>query len=418
MITFKMPPSYKSSLRGSLPFLFLFFQTIFLLIFLFLISTHYASGTKYIKQYPEFQDINVMIIFGFGFLFAFLKRFGFSGIGFNFLIVAFGLQWAVILDTFLFQQVRIISLTSLCTGLMSVLPVLISFGAVLGKMNPVQLLMMAAVEIPLFTANRYIMTKYLAIAEHLGMMHAHIFGAYFGLSVSWLISSPSQSNIFNKEKEQSCKTSELFSMLGAVFMWMFWPSYNSVLLQDRVQKRNAIYNTYFALAVSAVTVFSVSLLMNQKGKLKMSHVRNGMLAGGVAIGYSAFMLQYPWIAMTIGFFAGLTSAISLTYFQGTLNTVSLVHDTCGVHYIFGLPGLLGGIAYSLLVITADYNSIEILGYQAIVGIGCILLTLAVSLVSGLLTGFLLKCKLFRPPRERNFFHDQPFWEFPHLASGF
>ena len=27
-----------------------------------------------------------------------------------------------------------------------------------------------------------------------------------------------------------------------------------------------------------------------------------------------------------------------------------IHDTCGVHYTFGLPGLLGGIAYILLII--------------------------------------------------------------------
>uniref|UniRef100_A0A8C5MF85 Ammonium transporter AmtB-like domain-containing protein n=1 Tax=Leptobrachium leishanense TaxID=445787 RepID=A0A8C5MF85_9ANUR len=413
MVWLKMPPRYTSSLRQTLPFLFLCFQILSLLIFMFLISSDYSYDQKYLQRYPEFQDINVMIILGFGFLFAFLKRFGFSAVGFSILLVAFGLQWAIILNAFLFGHkdgLRVISFTSLCTGLMSVLPALISFGAVLGKMNPVQLLMMTAFEMPVFTLNRYIMTKYLTIGDHISMMHAHIFGAYFGLSVSWLNSSPSQSTKANKEKENFETTSELFSMFGALFMWMFWPSYNSVLLQDLVQKSNAIYNTYFALAVSVVTVFSVSALVNQEGKLQMSHVRNGMLAGGVAVGYSAFMVQYPWITMTIGFLAGLTSSLSRTFFQRTLNKVSLVHDTCGVHYIFGLPGLLGGITYSLLIISADYNSIEILGYQAIVGIGCILLTLALSLVSGLITGFILKCKLFRPPSEHHFFQDQPFWE--------
>lgn len=37
-------------------------------------------------------------------------------------------------------------------------------------------------------------------------------------------------------------------------------------------------------------------------------------------------------------------------FQGYFNQVLGTHDTCGVHYTFGLPGLLGGITYILLII--------------------------------------------------------------------
>lgn len=37
-------------------------------------------------------------------------------------------------------------------------------------------------------------------------------------------------------------------------------------------------------------------------------------------------------------------------FQANFNHVLGIHDTCGVHYTFGLPGLLGGIAYILLII--------------------------------------------------------------------
>lgn len=37
-------------------------------------------------------------------------------------------------------------------------------------------------------------------------------------------------------------------------------------------------------------------------------------------------------------------------FQEYFNRVLGIHDTCGVHYTFGLPGLLGGIAYILLII--------------------------------------------------------------------
>ncbi len=45
-----------------------------------------------------FQDVHVMIFVGFGFLMTFLKRYSFGGVGFNFLIAAFGLQWALLMQ--------------------------------------------------------------------------------------------------------------------------------------------------------------------------------------------------------------------------------------------------------------------------------------------------------------------------------
>lgn len=41
-----------------------------------------------------------MIFIGFGFLMTFLQRYGFSSVGFNFLIAAFSLQWATLVQGF------------------------------------------------------------------------------------------------------------------------------------------------------------------------------------------------------------------------------------------------------------------------------------------------------------------------------
>lgn len=54
---------------------------------------------------------------------------------------------------------------------------------------------------------------------------------------------------------------------GTLFLWVFWPSFNSVLLEEN--KTKAICNTYFALAVSAVTAFVLSLLTAKDGKFRM-----------------------------------------------------------------------------------------------------------------------------------------------------
>lgn len=45
-----------------------------------------------------FQDVHVMIFVGFGFLMTFLKRYSFGAVGFNFLIAAFGIQWALLMQ--------------------------------------------------------------------------------------------------------------------------------------------------------------------------------------------------------------------------------------------------------------------------------------------------------------------------------
>lgn len=52
----------------------------------------------------EFQDIHVMIFMGFGFLATFLVRYGFSGSGFNVLLAAMAIQWAVMMNGFLLPQ--------------------------------------------------------------------------------------------------------------------------------------------------------------------------------------------------------------------------------------------------------------------------------------------------------------------------
>lgn len=55
---------------------------------------------------------------------------------------------------------------------------------------------------------------------------------------------------------------------GTLFLWIFWPAINSALLEG-TKKRNAVFNTYYALAVSAVTATSMSALSHPQGKINM-----------------------------------------------------------------------------------------------------------------------------------------------------
>lgn len=64
-------------------------------------ACHYTLTVVIIMYFcfpPGFQDVHVMIFVGFGFLMTFLKRYGFGAVGFTFLIAAFGIQWALLMQ--------------------------------------------------------------------------------------------------------------------------------------------------------------------------------------------------------------------------------------------------------------------------------------------------------------------------------
>lgn len=131
--------------------------------------------------YPMFTDIHVMMFVGFGFLMTFLRQYSYSSVGFNFITCAFTLEWAVIVGGYLFDwnsndQKFIVDVKSIITADFCSASILISMGAVLGKVTAAQLLIMAFIEVPVQTVNKYI-GAYLFCASDAGeSMYVHTFG--------------------------------------------------------------------------------------------------------------------------------------------------------------------------------------------------------------------------------------------------
>ncbi|XP_038023087.2 RH-like protein isoform X1 [Anas platyrhynchos] len=405
-----MPSNYRS-FRKSVPWLILFLETVFIILFYFLFP-HYNDFITNIS-YTDFQDVNIMVIFGFGFFLAFLKRYSFSSTGFNLLIIVLGVQCSILMEGLLFpketkeRDPKIITMAAV-----SMTAVAISSGAVLGKTNPLQLIVMTVVEIIIFHVSRWINKQFLQIQDNISMKHVHLFGAYFGLAVSSRFSEPSP----RSEKNASTPKSYLLSMLGTLFLWVFWPSFNSVLA-DR-DKTKAIYNTYFALAVSAVTAFTLSVLTTKDGKFRMTHVHSAALAGGVTVCYTAESIDYPWIAMILGLLASVITILGSFCLQRCLNPALKIHDASGVHFTFGLPGLLGAVAQVVLSVIKKWTISPSLGYMVMIYISDFCLTISVALITGFITGLILNFKLLKIIPVSQYFEDQFYWEFPHLAVGF
>ena len=57
--------------------------------------------------------------------------------------------------------------------------------------------------------------------------------------------------------------------IGTLFLWMYWPSFNSVLVEPAVDQQRAVINTYLSLVACCVTTFAVSGLINKERKLDM-----------------------------------------------------------------------------------------------------------------------------------------------------
>ena len=374
-------------------------------------------------SYPLFQDVHVMIFVGFGFLMTFLKKYGYSSVGYNLFISALAIQWYTIIAGCIEHRGTTdftieLNIEKLITADFAAASVLITFGVVLGKVSRLQLFVICIFEIVMFSVNEFILIKKLKISDVGGSLVIHCFGCYFGLALSFMLRTTDAND---HPKESAVYHSDLFAMIGTLFLWMYWPSFNSALVTVENDQQRAIINTYLSLVACCVTTFAISGLVNKQRKLSMVHVQNATLAGGVAIGTVANMIIEPWGAILIGSLAGVISVLGYTYVTPFLNRKLQLHDTCGVNNLHGMPALLAGTAGIIASRLADENHYQgsfktvfeaerSSKEQAVYQLLAIVVTLAISITSGLSTGFIVKQKLFDSPTRDQLFDDKSHWE--------
>lgn len=437
-----------SDIRVSLPAVCFVWQTAMIILFGIFVrydeesDTHWAKHKKeknitsdiendFYFRYPSFQDVHVMIFVGFGFLMTFLKRYSFGGVGFNFLIAAFGIQWALLMQGWFHSLDPVdgkikIGVESLINADFCVAGCLIAYGANLGKVSPVQLMVMTVFGITLYAVEEYIILNLLHARDAGGSMVIHTFGAYFGLTISWVLHRPNLHQ--SKRLNGSVYHSDVFAMIGTLFLWMFWPSFNSAIANHGDGQHRAAINTYLCLAASVLTTFAISSLSAKKGKLDMVHIQNATLAGGVAMGTAAEFMITPYGSLIVGFFCGIISTFGYLVITPLLEKIK-IQDTCGIHNLHAMPGLLGGIVGAITAASATepvYGQEGLIstfgfegefatrspstqgGYQA----AGIFVALAFGLVGGAIVGFILKLPIWGDPEDNNCFDDEVYWEVP------
>ncbi|NXL67899.1 RHBG protein, partial [Chordeiles acutipennis] len=231
--------------------------------------------------------------------------------------------------------------------------ILISTGAVLGKVNPVQMLLLTLLGVILFALNEYILLSLMRVKDSGGSLTIHTFGAYFGLMVSRILYQPHMEK--RKEQQDTGHQPDVFAVVGTLYLWIFWPSFTSATtIRDNVEPW-AMLNTYFSLAASTLATFVLSPILHEEGTLQMVQIQDATLASTAMMGMAGEMLVTPFGALTAGFLAGLIPPLGFRFLTPVLSSRLKTQDTCGVHNTHGLPGILGALLGTLLtaLATAD-----------------------------------------------------------------
>ena len=371
--------------------------------------------------YPFYQDIHVMILVGFGFLMTFLRKYAYSALGYTMLLTAVVIQASILINGLFHNAFNNdwhkleLDVTSLISGDFAAGAVLISFGAILGRSTPMQLFIMSICELVFYAVNESIGVIVYEANDMGGSMYVHTFGAYFGLAVAWVLA---RNNEPLDEPEDS-KISNTTAAIGTLFLWMFWPSFNGAFATGESQNR-VIVNTVFALCASAIGAFATSKLVKKNRRFEMEHILNATLAGGVGVGSSADLIIKPFGAILIGTTAGTVSVLGYHYLSPHLEKKYGIYDTCGVHNLHGIPGVIGGLGgvISAAIATkslyddalmeiyparADGRTAWEQSWYQLAALGT---TIAISIIGGLLTGLIMQIDKMNG----RLYDDSEYWE--------
>ena len=332
-------------------------------------SMNYETGTIFdTLRYNRSIHILAMLLLGFGFLMVVIRGHGYSSITATLLAVSISIPIYMLIKCYMVEGTQL-SIDGFMWAEFAAASLLIAIGAPLGRMTMDQYILLAILFVPVYLFNEWLILEsgmFTGFQDTGGSVVIHAFGAYFGLG---LVATTAK----KMSDGPTCETDSMsnqFSLLGSLVLWVFWPSFTSAVASPERVVLTAI-NTVFALAGATIATYIFSKLI--RGKVDIEDIANASLAGGVAIG-STCDIANPGMSMLIGLAAGILSTVGYSIIAPKIQKLIRGTDTCGVHNLHGMPGLLGGL--SAIIITGNA------GTQII----CMIITVAVAFVGGRIVG--------------------------------
>ena len=334
-----------------------------------------TDGQKYYRAI----HIMAMLLLGFGFLMVFVRKYGRSAITATFLLVSVSIPaYMMFVNTGIFGFHDVSEIDMLILSEFAAASLLITAGAVLGRLKMWQYILLGILFIPAYMLNEYIMLdngfgliETGSFVDVGGSIVIHAFGALFGLGVAMSMTTKDEINI----DIEADFTSDRFSLLGSMVLWIFWPSFCAALVIPEEVVHTAIN---VILSLSGATVVTYLFTTWLRGKIDAADIANASLAGGVAIGSVCNTATFTE-AIIIGMIAGAISTTAFALFQSRLEKGLKVIDTCGVSNLHGIPGIFGGFVALITVESIDATA-QVTG---------IVITIVLAVVTGLITGKIL-----------------------------
>ena len=316
-----------------------------------------------------FKDIHLMIFIGFGFIYTMLKDHQWSSVAIVLFLNVVSIEFSFIcyyIWYHAFENSTWSDINITYDVLYSIeynsATVLISLGAIIGKLTIFQYFYVSIFETFFASLNYFLCYKKIGALDNGGSIYIFTFGAIFGAMISVVLfcRESEHSKISNSPHLNSDYYSNLFAFIGTLFLWIYFPSFNTAKIQflkkdgsDEVGEYIGIFryrgiiNTYLSMIGSAIATFIVSPLIYE-GKLKIEHLLNSSYVGGIIIGGCCTICSRAWGAIIIGCLGGAISCLSLWKLKSILKTCRF-EDTLGILHIFGIPGVLGGILTSIFM---------------------------------------------------------------------
>lgn len=432
--------------RNNFFFLFLLFQVTFLILYR-TIATYTPVGSSFATASAEFADagtylsarvtdvspltylyyshIIVLTLVGYGYLLTFGRNGSISALFYTFLLAATVLQWSLVVNEFWYRVFTDdwntnfeLNVTDLINASYTTVTILITAAILLGKASIFQLVFLAIVEVDLYGLNQYILRDNLNIPTYEHHLFVHEFGAFFGLGALFFIGK--RVKAAQESQSDASLTPYITSLLGTLFIFAFFPSFNAALVPAAFQSR-VIVNTFLALTSSVVVTFLFSGIFNN-GLFCPVEVRNAAIAGGIAISSSIGVVNGPAAACGTGLVAALAALFGIRRFTPFIAKFGF-HDSSNFFSVNFFASLVGGVGTMITLADAnsqgtfygaDYVQFYPSGYDASPNhVAAYFITFGIAFLSGLICGFVFSGSFFQPHTPAATLKDTDYVVLPH-----
>ena len=391
-----------------------------------ILNSIYKETEKELSTYYGlFRDINIMAFVGFGMLHTLTQGNTWTSIAFDILSIVLSFQISLFFNLIFENAFKeswkngVLNFDTFIKAIFNSCAILVSLGAVHGKISHIQYLVLIISETILSSLNLKLCDVKLKIIDTGGGLYIHTFGALFGIAIYIVLflskkkrarlSAYNRANITNYLSNITC-------FVGVLFILHYLPSFNSGLALSDDGRYRAAINTYFSIIGSIVMSFIITGFI-YNGKFIYEYILFGSFSGGIIISTCCSVCLDHWAALLIGMLCGLICIILFKY----LNELFLelgYYDIYNIIIVHGIPGILGAFISSMFLSDLDHrvdNYYNILlkdmertnRAQAGIQIAAIFITCAISFVGGITVGFLIKVS--RCGKIKEYFDDNEFF---------